>query len=162
LLLGAKSWWFRLHEKMTSLTKCPVITSSKNNSTPTCKPSASNPDARGRYCALPIAQDQKAHCVSNDAQGCMACVVRRSVSDAGIDTPIECHNSRSTVITDFLINSGRIRVRAKARAGPCIPRAGSTRKRRPKRPNCWRGAVFQQSKLSGPTARSCGPKRIPW
>jgi integrase/recombinase XerD len=38
------------------------------------------------------------------------CMVRRRVSDAGIETPIGCHTFRATGITDYLTNGGRIEV----------------------------------------------------
>jgi integrase/recombinase XerD len=38
------------------------------------------------------------------------CMVRRRVSDAGIETPIGCYTFRATGITDYLTNGGRIEV----------------------------------------------------
>jgi len=38
------------------------------------------------------------------------CMVRRRVSDAGIETAIGCHTFRATGITDYLTNGGRIEV----------------------------------------------------
>ena len=41
------------------------------------------------------------------------CMVRRRVSDAGIESSIGCHSFRATGITDYLTNGGRIEVAQK-------------------------------------------------
>ncbi len=48
-------------------------------------------------------------------------MVRRRVSDGGIETSIDCHSCRATGITDYLTNGGRIEV-AQNMAGHSNPR----------------------------------------
>jgi integrase/recombinase XerD len=50
------------------------------------------------------------------------CMVRRRVSDAGIETPIGRYTFRATGITDYLTNGGRIEVaqRNHAPSGPAV------------------------------------------
>jgi site-specific recombinase XerD len=104
-----KRWWLRLREKNGKVNEMPCHHKLEEYLDAYIK-AAGIEDDRKKWLFRSAIRKTRKFSASPMTRKDVWCMVRRRVSDAGIETPIGCHSFRATGITDYLTNGGRIEV----------------------------------------------------
>jgi integrase/recombinase XerD len=107
-----KRWWLRLREKNGKVNEMPCHHKLEEYLDAYIKAAGIEDDRKGWLFRSAVRKTKKLS-ASPMTRKDVWCMVRRRVSDAGIETPIGCHTFRATGITDYLTNGGRIEVAQK-------------------------------------------------
>ena len=107
-----KRWWLRLREKNGKVNEMPCHHKLEEYLDAYIK-AAGIEDDRKRWLFRSAIRNTKRLSASPVTRTDVWCMVRRRVSDAGIETPIGWHTFRATGITNYLTNGGRIEVAQK-------------------------------------------------
>jgi integrase/recombinase XerD len=100
-----KRWWLRLHEKNGKLNEMPW----HHKLEAYLDAAGIEQDRKGPLFRVALGKTKKLG-PGRMTRKDVWYMVRRRASDAGIETPIGCHTFRTTGITDYLTNGGRIEV----------------------------------------------------
>jgi site-specific recombinase XerD len=107
-----KRWWLRLREKNGKVNEMPCHHKLEEYLDAYIKAAGIGDDRKEWLFRSAIRKTRK-FSASPMTRKDVWCMVRRRVSDAGIETQIGCHSFRATGITDYLTNGGRIEVAQK-------------------------------------------------